>query len=78
MSKIGRNLPAPFSPNQLRSYFGSDKNSNRVLWGKLSPHHHLVDQLLSGIAEYHIYIGAISPHYQRIFKGWVITCQRRS
>lgn len=73
MPKIGRNLPAPISPNILRNYFGSDKNSNRVLWGKLAPHHHLVDQLLGGIPEYHIYISAISPHYQRIFKGWVIS-----
>jgi len=73
MSKIGRNLPAHISPNQLRPYFGSDKNSNRVLWGKLESHHNLVDALLGGIPEYNIYLGAISPHYQRIFKGWVIT-----
>lgn len=73
MSKIGRNLPAPFSPMQLRQYFGSNKNANRKLWGKLKQHHDFVDQLMGGIPEYHIYLNAISPHYQRIFKGWVIT-----
>lgn len=73
MSKIGRALPAHISPNQLRTYFGNDKNANRVLWGKLEPHHSFVDRLMHGIPEYHMYMGAISPHYQRIFKGWVIT-----
>jgi hypothetical protein len=73
MSKIGRNTPAPFSPNQLRSYFGNSKNANRVLWAKLEAHHAFVDSLMQSIPEYHIYLKAISPHYQRIFKGWVIT-----
>lgn len=73
MSKIGRSLPAHISPNRLREYYGSSKNTNRVLWGKLESHHHLVDELLGGIPEYHIYLRAISEHYQRIFKGWVIT-----
>jgi hypothetical protein len=73
MSRFGRDLPPHISPNRLREYYGSSKNANRVLWGKLESYHYLVDELLGGIPEYHIYLKAISPHYQRIFKGWVVT-----